>query len=174
MSFVRPEARAAIWRWREALVALAVLALGAYWAFGTGALLHWIGYFVLAAGGVLLVTGLQRGRFRGSQNGPGVVHVDEGAVAYFGPLSGGAVALREMTALTLDPTGKPPHWVLSQPGQADLYIPLTASGAETLFDAFSSLPGFQTEKMLTEMKREAEQPVTIWHRAGTGKSKRLH
>ncbi len=174
MNFVRSEARQAIWRWRETLVALAILVLGAYWAFGTGALLHWIGYFVLVAGSVLLVTGLQRGRFRGNQNGPGVVHVDEGAVAYFGPLSGGAVALREMTALTLDPTGKPPHWVLSQPGQADLYIPLTASGAETLFDAFASLPGIQTEKMLTEMKRDRDHPVIIWQRDGAGTANRLH
>ena len=132
MSFVRPEARAAIWRWREALIAGGVLLLGSYWAFGTGALLHWLGYFVMAVGGVLLVTGLQRGRFRGNWGGPGVVHVDEGAVAYFGPLTGGVVALREMTALKLDPTGTPPHWVLSQRGQADLHIPLTAEGAEAL------------------------------------------
>ena len=164
MTFVRPEARQAIWRWREVLVALGVLALGAYWAFGTGALLHWLGYVVLVAGVVLLVTGLQRGRFRGSKGGPGVVHVDEGAVAYFGPLTGGAVALRELTAVMLDPGGKPPHWVLSQPGQADLYIPLNAEGAEALFDAFASLPGIKTEKMLAEMKRDHGQPVMIWQR----------
>ena len=170
MSFVRPEAKEAIWRWREVLVALGVLVLGAYWAFGTGELLHWLGYVVLAAGGVLLLTGLQRGRFRGSRGGPGVVHVDEGAVAYFGPLTGGAVALREMTMLTLDPTGKPPHWVLSQPGQGDLHIPLNAEGAETLFDAFASLPGIRTERMLAEMKRQADQPVVIWQK----RTPRLH
>ena len=170
MSFVRREARQAIWRWREALVAIGVVILGAYWTFGTGALLHWLGYFVLAAGAVLLITGLQRGRFRGNQGGPGVVHVDEGAVAYFGPLTGGVVALREMTSLTLDPTGKPPHWVLSQPGQADLHVPLNAEGAETLFDAFATLPGIRTERMLAEMKRTADQPVVIWQKHRT----RLH
>ena len=165
MSFVRPEVQHAIWRWREALVALGIVGLGAYWAFGTGALLHWVGYFVLAAGGVLLVTGLQRGRFRGSQNGPGVVHVDEGVVAYFGPLTGGAVAMRAMSELLLDPTGKPPRWVLSQPGQADLHIPLNAAGAENLFDAFASLPGIRTEFMLSQIKALPDQPVVIWRRA---------
>ena len=170
MSFIRPEAQQAIWRWREVFVAFGVLVLGLYWAFGTGDLLHWLGYMVIALGVVMLITGVQRGRFRGGRGGPGVVHVDEGAIAYFGPLSGGVVALREMTSLILDPTGKPPHWVLSQPGQAELHVPLNAEGAETLFDAFASLPGIRTEKMLTEMKRSADHPVVIWQ----NQSQRLH
>ena len=92
-------------------------------------------------------------------------HVDEGVVAYFGPLTGGAVAMREMSELLLDPTGKPPHWVLSQPGQADLHIPLNAAGAENLFDAFASLPGIRTEFMLSQIKALPDQPVVIWRRA---------
>ncbi len=170
MSFVRPEARRAIWRWREALVGAGVTGLGAYWAFVSGGLLQWIGYMVLAIGAVLFVTGVQRGRFHGNPGGPGVVQVDEGAVAYFGPLTGGVVALREITSLILDPTGKPPHWVLSQPGQGDLHIPLNAEGAEALFDAFASLPGIRTERMLAEMKRQGDQPVVIWQK----RTARLH
>ena len=174
MSFIRPEVREELWRWREVGVACGVLALGAYWAFGTGALLHWLGYLVLVLGAVMLITGIQRGRFRGSRGGPGVVHVDEGQVAYFGPLSGGVVALREMTALVLDPTGKPPHWVLSQPGQADLQVPLNAEGAEALFDAFASLPDIRTEHMLSQMKRSADHPVLIWQRDPTDRPRVLH
>ena len=41
---IRPGARAALSQWREALIGLAVLALGVYWGFFTGGgLLHWIG-----------------------------------------------------------------------------------------------------------------------------------
>lgn len=170
MNFVRPEAREAMWRWREVFVALCVMGLGGYWGFGTGALLQWLGYLILGLGVLLLITGFQRGRFRSGRGGPGVVQVDEGAVAYFGPLSGGVVALREMSSLTLDPTGKPPHWVLSQPGQADLQVPLNAEGAEALFDAFASLPGIRTEKMLAEMKRGTDHPVVIWQ----SRPQRLH
>ena len=119
---------------------------------------------MLILGVVLLLTGIQRARFRSGRGGPGVVHVDEGAVAYFGPLSGGVVALREMSSLTLDPTGKPPHWVLSQPGQADLYVPLNAEGAETLFDAFASLPGLRTERMLSQLQAQPHSAVVIWQR----------
>lgn len=170
MSFVRPAARAAIWQWREVLMALVVLALGAYWGFATGGLITWIGYGLLAIGGALLATGLQRGRFRGNRGGPGVVLVDEGQVTYLGPLTGGAVALGEVTALSFDPTGRPPHWVLAQPGQPDLMIPLTAEGSDALFDAFASLPGIRTEHMLRHMKTQAGQPVVIWQKPGL----RLH
>ncbi len=170
MSFVRPEARQIIWRWREVFVALAVLLLGLYWALSGAEILGWLGYGIAALGGVLLITGLQRGRFRGPQGGPGVVHVDEGQVAYFGPLTGGVVALREMSALRIDPRGKPAHWVLSQPGQSDLQIPMNATGADALFDAFASLPGIRTEKMLAEMKNTTGHPVVIWQK----RLERLH
>ena len=43
MSFVRPEARASIWRWRETLMGTAILALGLWWMLGTPGLLQWIG-----------------------------------------------------------------------------------------------------------------------------------
>lgn len=174
MSFVRPEARRALWRWREAIIAVAVLLLGAYWAFGTGQLLHWVGYLVLLLGFVLLFTGIQRARFRAGRGGPGVVQVDEGAVAYFGPLSGGVVALREMSSLSLDPTGTPPHWILSQPGQADIYVPLNAEGADALFDAFASLPGIRTEFMLAQMRRAGNQKVVIWRRQQAEEVGKLH
>lgn len=174
MSFIRSDARQTLWRWREVLVALGVLVLGAFWVFGSTGLLNVLGYAVLALGAVMLLAGLQRVRFQGGDGGPGMVQVDEGQVVYFGPLTGGAVALREMTALMLDPTAKPAHWVLVQPGQADLRVPLNAKGAEALFDAFATLPGIRTEHMLAQMKRGADQPVMIWQRAVVLRPRLLH
>jgi hypothetical protein len=165
MSFIRSDARQTLWRWREVLVALGVVALGMLWVFGSYGLLHLLGYAVLVLGAVMLFAGLQRVRFQGGDGGPGVVQVDEGQVAYFGPLTGGSVALGEMTALMLDPTAKPAHWVLIQPGQADLQVPLNAEGAEALFDAFATLPGIRTERMLMQMKRGADQPIVIWQKS---------
>lgn len=162
MSFIRPEARAALWRWREVMVGGAVLTIGGWWAFGTIGLLHWLGFAVLAAGAILIATGIQRARFRMGHGGPGVVRVTEQQVTYYGPLTGGVVAMSEMSALTLDPRGTPAHWALEQPGQADLHIPLNAEGAEDLFDAFATLPGIRTEKMLAEMRRSSGKPVVIW------------
>ncbi len=164
MSFVRPEARAAVWRWREVLIGAGLSALGLWWIFGTSGLLQWIGGAVALAGVALAAAGVQRGRFRGGAGGPGVVRVDEGQVAYFGPLTGGVVALSEVTAVAYDPTGKPGHWVLSQPGQADLMIPVNAEGADALFDAFASLPGMRTERVLAAMRTPAQNMLTVWRR----------
>ncbi len=165
MSFIRPQAQAAIWRWREVLAASAVIVLGIYWSFGlNGGVLHWLGFVVLGIGVIAMFAGLQRARFRGHRGGIGVVSIDEGQVSYFGPLSGGAIAMREMTKLELDPTMDPPHWCLTQIGAQTLYIPVDAEGADALFDAFSTLPGIKTESMLATMRGGAFHPVVIWQK----------
>lgn len=164
MSFIRPEARAALWRWREVLIAAAIGLLGLAWATGPGGLLGWVGIALLVAAIALALVGVQRARFRTGTGGPGVVQVDEGQIAYFGPLTGGAVATSELERIVLDPTSKPPHWLLQQPGQAIVQIPINATGADALFDVFGALPGFSTQKMLTTLHKPGLHPVVIWER----------
>ncbi|WP_163848952.1 hypothetical protein [Pseudooceanicola aestuarii] len=174
MSFVRPEARAALMKWREALAGGVVALLGLYWTLGSFGLLRWIGAVLLLVAGALIVAGVQRARFRTDGGGPGVVRVDEGQIAYFGPLDGGVVALSEVSRLAVDPSAYPPGWSLSQAGQPDLFIPFNAEGSEALFDVFAALPGLKTETLLTHMQRYRERPpphtIVIWERAAL----RLH
>ncbi|WP_323766434.1 hypothetical protein [Antarctobacter sp.] len=173
---IRPAAAAVLKHWQEALIGLAVIVLGLYWAFFTGGgLLHWIGYLVVAIGVALTVTGIQRGRFRTGDGGPGVVQIVERRISYFGPLSGGIVDLDALEALSLDPTSKPPVWLLMAPGQPRLEIPLTAKGADQLFDAFATLPGIRTEHMLRQMQERAAHTVVIWRAASVrDAARRLH
>ena len=175
MSFIRPEAQAAIWRWREIIVAAVILLMGLRWVLGAFGLLFWGGWVLLALGTALAVVGAQRMRCRLGAGGPGVVQVDEGQIAYFGPLTGGAVAVSELTQLALDHTAKPAHWVLQQPGQEPLHIPVTASGTEILFDVFASLPGLRTERMLSELRRGGAHKVVIWEKQNSRPpAQRLH
>lgn len=175
MSFFRPEARALIWRWREALASLGVAALGLYWVLGPGGLLGLVGWAMGALAVGLAVIGLQRGRFRSGAGGPGVVVVDEGEITYLGPLTGGSVATPDLARLALDPTAKPPHWILEQPGRPSLYIPVNAEGSDGLFDVFAALPGMRTERMLAELKSGSTRPVVIWERQSLRPvSHRLH
>ncbi|NOD84523.1 hypothetical protein [Ruegeria sp. HKCCD6119] len=167
MSFIRPEAKLALWRWREVLVAGFVLILGLSWINGPGGLLGWIGWLLVAVAIALAVIGVQRARFRTGTGGQGVVTVDEGQITYFGPLDGGIIATREIERLALDPTSTPAHWVLEQPGQAVLHIPVNAEGAEALFDVFSALPGLKTEHMLAELNGGSAHPVVIWERTSS-------
>ncbi|WP_209834733.1 hypothetical protein [Ruegeria sp. HKCCE3926] len=167
MSFIRPEAKLALWRWREVLVAGFVLILGLSWIDGPGGLLGWIGWLLVAVAIALAVIGVQRARFRTGTGGQGVVTVDEGQITYFGPLDGGIIATCEIERLALDPTSTPAHWVLEQPGQAVLHIPVNAEGAEALFDVFSALPGLKTEHMLAELNGGSAHPVVIWERTSS-------
>ncbi|GAA6159258.1 hypothetical protein NBRC116589_14320 [Ruegeria sp. HU-ET01832] len=164
MSFIRPEAKLTLWRWREVLVAVAVLLVGLSWISGPGGLLGWMGWVLVVVSVALTVIGVQRARFRTGAGGPGVVTIDEGQITYLGPLDGGMVAAREIERLALDPTSNPAHWVLSQPGQPTLHIPVNAEGAEALFDVFSNLPGLKTEQMLAELNGGAVHPVVIWEK----------
>lgn len=164
MSFVRPEARAAIWRVREAIIGGLLILFGLWLVSGPGFLLAVPGYASIVGGAVLAWLGVQRARFRSADGGAGAVQIDEGQVTYFGPLAGGTVALREMERLTLDGSMFPAHWRLDQPDQPALLIPVNAAGADDLFDAFAALPGLKTERMLTTLRAQPHQAVVIWQR----------
>jgi len=165
MNFIRPDAARAIRRWRESLVGIAVVILGLIWVFGRPGLLQFLGYPVVIIGVIFILVGIQRARFRTQDNGAGAVQVDEGQITYFGPLTGGATALADMERLTLDRNLKPAHWRLDSPGTPALLIPVNAAGSDALFDAFATLPGLRTERMLSEMNTSEHQAVVIWERS---------
>ena len=164
MTFFRPEAKAAVMQWREALVGGVVALVGIWLVSGPGFLLAVPGYACIAGGVALVWMGIQRGRFRGPDGGAGAVQVDEGQVTYFGPLTGGTIALRELESLSLEGGMFPAHWRLAQKGQPPLLIPVNAAGADALFDAFATLPGLKTERMLNALKADPHQAVLIWQR----------
>jgi len=164
MSFIRPEVATLLHRWRGILIGAAVALLGLWWVLTSTGLLGWIGWAVIAAGLALAFTGFQRLRFASGRGGPGVVSITEGQVAYFGPLTGGVVALSELSRLDIDHSGTPAHWRLHQPGQPMLAIPVTAENAEALFDIFAALPGLSMERLLSQMHPQGAQVAVIWQR----------
>ncbi|SDF29333.1 hypothetical protein [Limimaricola pyoseonensis] len=160
---LRPEARAMLWRGREVIAGLAVAGLGLWWALTSFGILQWLGWLLAALGGGLVVGGIQRWRFRQEGRGPGIVRIDEGRVAYMGPLTGGTVDLDAVTRLRLDRSARPAHWLL-ETGSEVLAIPVTADGAEALFDAFAALPGLKRGRMLELLNGTGRDAVTVWTR----------
>lgn len=162
---MRPEVTALLWRWREVVVSLVVVALMGWWAISSFGVMRWIAFGFTAIAVIFAVAAIQRARFGKGGGGFGAVEVDEGVVSFFSPLTGGQIEIDAMTSVLLIPTGNGhAHWQLDAPGQAPLTIPLNAHGAEALFDVFVSLDGLETEKMLRQIKQTPDKPVVIWRK----------
>jgi hypothetical protein len=162
--FLRPEVRAAFWRWREVAVSVALFALGLWWALTGFGLMVVLGWAVAALGATATYAAVQRLRFSRGGGGQGVVQVDEARVTYFGPFGGGAVELGDLARVDLDGSSTPPHWWLMGGDGAVVAIPVDAEGAEALLGAFSALPRFRTEPTLGTLARPPKGRTVIWER----------
>ena len=165
MSFLRPEAKAQLLRWREALIGGAAALLGLWLLLTSFGLPFLFGIALALGGGWLAVAGIQRGRFRQGGDGPGVVRVVEGSVTYFGPWGGGVAALDRLAWLELVPApGAAGLWVLIDEDGQRLEIPVDARGAEALLDLFAALPGLRTGAMLRSLQVPVRERTMIWQR----------
>ena len=162
--FLRPEARQALWRGREVIAAAAGLALGLWWGLTGGGIMTGVGWALVLISAAFGYAALQRLRFHPGSGGPGVVRVAERQIAYFGPLTGGVVALDDLSGIDIEGAAIPPHWRLWSAGGEAIDIPLTAEGAEALFDAFSSLPGLRTERLIAASRNAAPVTKVVWRR----------
>ncbi|WP_084863020.1 hypothetical protein [Salibaculum halophilum] len=163
---IRPEIKALLLRWREALIGLGVAALGLYWGLAAFGILRWLGWALVVAGMALVITGVQRGRFRRAGDGPGIVTVRERRVAYMGPEAGGLMDMDTLARLELHPGG--PDWVLVGADGSRLTIPADARGADALFDVFAALPGVGLDHLLQALDRPGPEARTLWTRAAPG------
>ena len=168
---IRPEAKRALWRWREVLFGLTIICLGYLWTVSYFGLLRWLGIVLILVGGALLFIGFQRGRFRSDQDGPGVLQVVEGQIAYFGPSEGGLVAISDLSRISLVIYNRERCWQLDQAGLATIYIPVTAKGTDHLFDAFATLPGLKIENMVQKVTQDSSKTILIWERNDISSSK---
>jgi len=156
------EAAEQMLRWRDWRVGAGWVAWGLWWALRAFGLLAWLGWALMPLGAVLMWQGVRRALFHMGSHGPGVVELDEGAVVWMGPFGGGQVALADLTRLELDKTRMPAVWRLVVAGQGALEIPVTSAGADALFDAFATLPGINTTKMLAELRNRHKNVAVVW------------
>ncbi|MBY4893778.1 hypothetical protein KUL25_13490 [Rhodobacteraceae bacterium N5(2021)] len=165
MSFFRPEAMAAVARWREVIVAAVIIALGLWIAARPGGMIvTGFGYVLIGLGAVAMVPAVRRARFITGGDGPGVVQIDEGRILFMGPETGGAMALDDLSVLSVRRTRKgDTAWVLADATQL-LVIPVDASGADALFDAFAALPGLNLDRLIASVQSRAEGSQRLWAR----------
>ncbi|MEM9709560.1 MAG: hypothetical protein AAF871_12320 [Pseudomonadota bacterium] len=162
MSFIRSEIVAGATRWRESLAGLGAVLIGVVLASNTDGAGVLIGAVLVVVGGLLIVAGIQRARFRRGGDGTGIVELKEGRLGYFGPRDGGVIDVADIASIDLVRLGYGAEWQIDARDATRLRIPTDATGADSLFDVFASLEGFETGRMLAAMEAEAPGRTLIW------------
>lgn len=153
MTFIRPEVRAAFWRLREVLVT-AALGLFGLWLIALGGwVLIPIGLVILALAVPLARHALARLRFQQAVGAPGIVELDEAQLGYLGPEVGGYISLNEAVELRLVTMHGRRLWRVKQADGQAMLVPVDATGAGQLFDAFAALPGMDVTALAGALDR---------------------
>lgn len=179
MSLIRPELLTAAHRGREAIAAFLLTAFGTWVAWQGGYFLLPLGLGLAALGLGWVIATMRRLRFQQDGDAPGFVHVTEAQIAYMGPRVGGFIGLPDLSEIRLLTLRGRRIWKLKQGDGQLLHIPVEAQGAETLFDAFATLPGIDTAALVAALGTEAAPSDSkvialdgvdrlIWSRKGAG------
>lgn len=162
---IRPEVAAKLTLWREALIGLGAVVVGLWLWVTSGGLPALFGAVAVCVGAILILSGVRSARFRGTTEGPGVVEVVEGRIAYLGPVTGGTVALDDLTEVAFRRApGTPGFWRLSHSEGPPLLIPEGATGSERLLSALAPLRGLDTGAMVRAVQGDDAADVIVWRR----------
>lgn len=159
---IRPELRAALLRHREPLAAVGLALAGLWLGTRGGWFLGALGLALGALGAGWAVTAWRRLRFARPVTDPGLVEIDEGRIGYYGAGArglGGYVALDDLVEIRLLRLGAQSFWRLRTQDAQAILIPVAATGAEALHDAFATLPGIDMGALVAALDAAATAPV---------------
>ncbi|EBA02010.1 hypothetical protein RB2150_10469 [Rhodobacterales bacterium HTCC2150] len=175
MSFVRPELRAQIFRFREVIFAVGVGLFG-LWVFSAGGpLFGFIGLVIIFAGFGLALIGWRRVRLNFGEGGLGVVEVDERQISYLLSYGGFTLSIGDITAIeiqtnSLGPLSNDLFWVFKSIGQHPQSIPGNAVGAEKIYDMLASFNNVDFDKAVAAAQTTETGTFQIWKKG----PRRLH
>lgn len=173
MSFIRPEAAAKLKKWREAIIAAAILLGSLQAASNTVGLVNALSWVTALIGAALFIEGVRRARLPDDGGGVGVVDVDERLITYFAPgNAGGSIALDDLAEIRIETAGAGPRqedmlWHLASVDQRRLTIPGNAENLSAVFELLPSLPGVDWEAMTRANKSKGAGDFIVWKRAQT-------
>ena len=173
MSFLRPEAVAAIRRYAEPALYTAIAGFFLWKAVSAAASGAWLG-LVLLVPGVLAafaaISTIERALVaaRSRAAGPGVVTVQEGRITWMGPHGGATVAIDALVRVDVvnDAGGafaRGARWELTDETGQRLSIPASAVNADALLDVLGGLPGFNNMSVVLAMS-ERDGRRHVWRR----------
>ncbi len=152
-----------------ALGALAASAWLAMRGISSGSvLLAGTGIAALLSAGLVSAALVQRLRFRRLADQGGLVEVDEREIRYFGVEGCAVLSLDHLDRIDIrgsEAFGNCCVLHRSATGMQPVTIPVTARGADRLFDAFAALPGISLARLVSVSRQAAGETLTIWERA---------
>lgn len=175
MSFLRPEAVAAIRLYAEPII-YAVITAAFLWKgaalIGAGA---WIAGILMLVPGLLaalaVLGAIERAlvAHRSARAGPGIVTVEEGRITYLGPYGGAAMAVDALMRIDIvtDPESSfasDARWEMTDETGQRLSIPASAANAGALLDVLGGLPGFSNLTAIRALHGDQAGRRAIWHR----------
>ncbi len=169
MSFIRPEVAALLKKWREAMIAGAILLGSLQAASATTGLVNALAWVTALIGAALFIEGVRRARLPQDSGGVGVVELDERQITYLGPHGGGAISINELARVkvfTTDqgPAGSDFFWQFTDGAGQRLTIPGDAENASALFDALTALPGADYEQVIKASSSVEQGEFLVWER----------
>lgn len=165
MSLIRPNAARQLKRWAEPGIALLLAAIGVWLALTGLGIVRWFGIFLALVSISFAVLAVRRAMFWGGEFGAGHVEVDEGEIRYLAAYGGASLPVSALRTVRLSQPDKGSRmWGLSGAGMPTLWIPVNASGAQTLFDVFANLPGMDMQALLRHLNGPQTNDVVIWQR----------
>ena len=169
MSFLRPEIKLWLYKWRECLISLIIAALGLWIGFHGASkynlILQFSGYIIAIIGICIAIVAHRRLSFSQFPNGLGLVEIKERQIVYFDPTGGLAFSADNIISIEISISNTfGPSWRLKTEDQSIINIPLNAFGNEKLFDIFLTLPGVESSHLINAANNPKSTPKKIWEK----------
>ncbi|WBU60507.1 hypothetical protein [Paracoccus albus] len=170
MGLIRPELQAWLGPRKEFLAAIVCMAVAGWIATWGGWFYAALGFAGFAICAAWMLGSWRRLAFHRDIAAPGLVEVVEGEIRYYGARAiGGTLSLRDLKEIRLIRLNGHDHWRLKTRGGEALLIPVEASGAEHLADAFAALPGLDMGRVSAALSQSGGPSLRIvWTAPNSG------
>ncbi|MYA89739.1 MAG: hypothetical protein F4X97_15030 [Boseongicola sp. SB0662_bin_57] len=170
MSMIRPEARAFLSRWQEAILSGIVLLGSLQAAALTTGLVRGLSYAAALVCAALFIEGVRRGRLPDRSTGAGRVEVDERQITHFTSLGRGEMSVDDLVRVKVRPgdrtsIGSDFFWEFTDIHGQRLTISGDVGNGAALFDALTALPGADLEAAIRVSGPNADGEQTVWEAA---------
>ena len=167
MSFVRPDIKIWLYKWRECLISIIITLFG-FWLILNGITKYNI--ILQSLGGIIGVVGLcitfaayKRVSFYQFPGGLGLIEVKEKQIIYYDPSGGLAFSAENLVSIEIIGSDTSQStWKLSTEDKSVVNIPLNALGNEKLFDVFLTLPGIDPAELIKAVNNPNKTMQKIW------------